>query len=626
MSRTLSAPRWGMSAVLAGAVALLLAALAAAGPVPGANADFTTSKCAGADTLGRGASFARDAHTWFNGTFKNFYCAGTPGAGVIDVAYDAAGSGGGRNSMKTRTDTPRFGMTDDPPSSTEIEQMNKGTGSKAPGEDSNPNDNGKIQVVPAAVGAVAPLVNLPQNCDPELLGDEFRTVSAAEIAGDATKKALLRIRFSKAKFEKAWAQGEADAPMVDWHQLFPELATDDDCKKPVIRVVRQDESGTSYAFKDYLRTIAPARGWTDKYATEDTTALTRKWPGAEYGSAGQCGGTSAPGKQADATDHLTSGCASGNGPLVAKLVEVDGSIGYSDISTARTNSPTLAVNPALAVAPTTPYWTQVPNGSEQFTEPTANPNGFRIDGAKGANCKTTEFKGVPANTYGNWSPVTGVNSLDGFGICTMTYGLVFQDNSAAWGDSPAEEAKAKTVKDYWLNIITTSTQNGLTPADYAPLPTDILAIAKTGIEGIGWKGGTGEPGGKEEEVKKDPPVDNGKTTPQKPSNVFSLLRKRISSKTGGATISVKLPGAGQLVLVATARVGKKQVKVGRLVLNASQAGSFDLKLTPSAAAKQQLRKKGSLKVSLALTFTPTGGDANADTDTVTLRLAKKPKG
>ena len=109
----------------------------------------------------------------------------------------------------------------------------------------------------------------------------------------------------------------------------------------------------------------------------------------------------------------------------------------------------------------------------------------------------------------------------------------------------------------------------------------------------------------------------------KPSNVFSLLRKRISSKTGGATISVKLPGAGQLEVVGTA---KSREKTGQSRPHRAQrepAGTFELKLNPSAAAKQQLNKKGSLKVNLALTFTPTGGDANTDTDTVTLKLVKK---
>ena len=95
MSRTLSPPR-GMSAAGTGIVAIALIALAALGLAPRANADFTTTKCAGPDILGRGASFARDAHTWFNQNFKANYCSGTAGAGQIDVAYDAAGSGAGR--------------------------------------------------------------------------------------------------------------------------------------------------------------------------------------------------------------------------------------------------------------------------------------------------------------------------------------------------------------------------------------------------------------------------------------------------------------------------------------------------------------------------------------------------
>ena len=105
--------------------------------------------------------------------------------------------------------------------------------------------------------------------------------------------------------------------------------------------------------------------------------------------------------------------------------------------------------------------------------------------------------------------------------------------------------------------------------------------------------------------------------------MFSLLRKTISSKTGGATISVKLPGAGELEMVATAKNGKKVIKVGE-VLNAGQAGTFDLTLKPSAAAKQSAGK-GTLKVNLALTFTPTGGDENDSTSTLTLKLTKKRK-
>jgi hypothetical protein len=101
-----------------------------------------------------------------------------------------------------------------------------------------------------------------------------------------------------------------------------------------------------------------------------------------------------------------------------------------------------------------------------------------------------------------------------------------------------------------------------------------------------------------------------------------LLRKSISSKSGGATLSVKLPGAGKLEVVGTAKAGGKTIKVGRVVLTATRAGTFEVKLTPSPAAKKRLNKKGSLKVNLALTFTPNGGDPKSKSDSVTLKKKK----
>ncbi len=95
------------------------------------------------------------------------------------------------------------------------------------------------------------------------------------------------------------------------------------------------------------------------------------------------------------------------------------------------------------------YWTQLPNGSGNFAEPTADSFGFRTDGAKGSNCLNATFNNIPDSTFGNWAPTSGVNSPQGYGICTMTYGLVFDDNAAVWGNSAAEESKARTVKDYW---------------------------------------------------------------------------------------------------------------------------------------------------------------------------------
>ena len=76
-------------------------------------------------------------------------------------------------------------------------------------------------------------------------------------------------------------------------------------------------------------------------------------------------------------------------------------------------------------------------------------------------------------------------------------------------------------------------------------------------------------------------------------------------------------------MLGTAKSGRKTITVGHLVLTANKAGTFDVTLKPSAAAKGLLRKKGKLKVKLHLTFTPNGGTASSSDSTVTLKLGKQ---
>lgn len=607
--------------MLLGLLTLAPVALATVGMAPSASAAFTTDVCAGPDVTGRGASFARDAHTVFNFNFKNSFCIGTPGFGTINVTYEALGSGAGRTAMKDRALDPRFGMTDEPPVPAEIAQMNAGT-TGDPALDANPNDNALVHVVPAAVGAVAPLVNFPNSCDVTLLPTEART-AAQDRDGDTVDDDVVRVRFTKAQYEAIWAK---DAAADNWTEVFPALAADSDCDKPIIRVVRFDESGTSFAFKDYLDTINGGRGWLTTYGSGANG--TRNWPGTTFGPRADCAGTpNGPGSQDDTIDQLTSGCSNGNGALTSKLISTDGSVGYSDISTARNASPSLAITPEADDNDT--YWTQLPNGSGAFAEPTTDSFGFRTDGLKGSNCQVTTFTSMPASTLDDWSQVSGVNSPAGYGICTLTYGLLFDDNADAWGNTPAEEGKAATVKDYWENALSNGAQGQLFGSDYAPLPAAILELAREGVDQVDWNKGAGGGGGPNPPGggggNTSPPGTGGNTPPPppaKPSNVFSVPKTAISSKTGSATVSVKLPGAGKLELLGNAKSGRKPVKVGRVVLTANKAGTFKLTLKPGKAAKALLKTKGSLKVTLKLTYTPNGGTAKSSTRTVTLKLAK----
>jgi ABC-type phosphate transport system substrate-binding protein len=623
MSDTTSAPVLGVRAIGAGLIALLLMAMAAFALAPRASADFTTAKCEGPNINGEGGSFARDAQTVFNANFKTNYCIGTSGFGSINVAYAPEGSGAGVTAMVNRALTPRFGGTDDPPTATQVAQMNAGT--TTPGTDAIATDNGKIHVFPIAVGSVVALVNPPDGCNLETLNDEFRTVSAAEITSTPAKKGLLRVRFPKDLFEEVWA-GESNAK---WTEAFPELSGAN-CEVPITRVVRFDQSGTTFTLKDYLSTIDPAREWKTKYATQGTI-LTREWPNATFGPLADCSGAEGPGSQADNIDHLTSACTKGNGPLIAKLLLVDGSIGYADLATARNNSTTLALDASKTTVPTGAYWTQVENGAGDFTEPTADEaNGYKATGAtKGSNCLDAEFKNVPTSSFGDWANTSGVNSNEGWGICTLTYALAFDDNAAVWGNTTEEEAKARTVKDYEESLVTDGAQAQLFGADYAPLPPEFLAISKTAVSEIGWNksgsGGNVDPGGGNTNPGGggSTPAPGATPAPVVISNQFSVPRKTISSKTGSATFSVKLPGAGKLDVAGTAKSGKKTIKVGHVVLSASKAGTYSVTLKPSGAAKQLLSKTGSLKVNLKFTFSPTGGTANSSTSAVTLKLVKK---
>lgn len=627
MSQIQRAPRRRGRARVAGLLVLATTALATLGPASPASADFTTGKCAGPNIEGNGASFAKTAQEVFNINFKSIYCAGTPGQGTINVAYNADGSGEGIKTMQLRVRPSRFSGSDDPPTPAQVALMNSGAkeSSGTVVDDGVSGNEGKVHVFPIAVGAVAPLVNFPEGCDPEQLGAEFRTVSAAEITGTPAKKALLRVRFPKAKYEKVWAGLEN----AKWSTAFPELAGDADCEVPIIRVVRFDASGTTFAFKDYLRTIEPARGWTTTYES-GTSNGNREWPGAEFGTGGQCP-SAAPGKQLDTVDFLTSACEKGAGKLVEKLIATDGSIGYADVATARNASPTLAINAGAASAPTTPYWTQVQNGSGAFTEPTADEtNGYRTTaaanpGQKGANCTTTTFNNAPSTSFGDWSKVTGVNAATGYGICTLTYGLAFDDNAAVWGNTPEEESKARTVKDYEESIVSASGQATLFAADYAAVPNNLIAISRSGVAEIGWNkagsggggggGGGGTTGGGSTNTGS---TDKGTVAV---SNLFTLTRKTVSSKTGSATLSVKLPGAGKLDVLGTAKVGKKKVTVGHVVVNAAKGGTFNVTLKPSGAAKTALKDSGKLNVSLKLTFSPSGGTAKTSTSSLTLKMA-----
>jgi ABC-type phosphate transport system substrate-binding protein len=470
--------KWLALAFIASVAALAVTAS------PG-QANFTTGKCLGTAISGRGASFQTTAQTNWIANFQNVFCAdvGT----FPSVTYTGSGSGSGLQVMGRRTGTnadgsqsrnqpERYAASDDPPDSTTISQINQGTDATG--------DEGTIHVIPVAAGATTVDVNFPDNCDRSLLPDANETDPGAANASPFDD----RVRFTRSQLEHIYA---GDSGFTNWTDVFPTLASDPDCNVPITRVVRFDDSGTTFVMKDWLDKVNPGRGWQTTYITPDT----RTWPNASVGPRADCGGANGP--QGNAGSPLTSACSNGNGALLDKLSTVDGGIGYSDVATARGRGYDIALSPPAASRDDDKFWTQVQNPNNVYTEPTTDPNGFTTTGTHGANCTNAQFTNVPSSTLGSWFTTSGSDSTNGsYTICNLTYDLAWDDYKGPYslqgcGDS-CEEQKARSVKDYLSSIVSDPGQDLLASKDYAPLEESILNISRTGVNAICWdKAGTG---------------------------------------------------------------------------------------------------------------------------------------
>ena len=628
------APRWGRRAVVLCSATAVTAGAAAAPP---AQAAFTTMPCLGQAVVGRGASFQKSAQDAFKVGFENTYCPGISGSNP-GYTYESRGSGAGRrvmgertngltanppdldntNGENSRTQVPRYGATDEAPKTNQEDEIEKGRDAVG--------DEGVLHTIPIAAGPVALLVNFPDNCDVKSLPDANETNPAATNFTD-------RVRFTQTQLEQIWF---GDSASDQWGDIFPTLTgiapkTDADCRtQPIKRAVRFDDSGTTFAFKDYLRAINPGRGWLTTYLSNPDS---RHWPNTPTSAA-------TPG-----TNPTINGGANGNSFVADAVNANDGSIGYADLAIARSKS---FQDTAQTAGPETDdkYWTQVQNGSGTFTEPTADAQSF-LNGIKGGLCASTVYQNVPGGadpTLGNWFNTTGVNAAAGYGICTLTYALAFDDNATAYGNNATEEAKARTVKDFLTYVLSDAGQATLFPGDYGPVPTaggqsSILEVARRGTAAIGFnKAGDSSSGNNPPVVNPpvvNPPVSNPPVvTPPKttPSNRFSIA-SAVILRSGDIQLTIRVPGAGLINGVATAKVksGKKKkartrtLTIARSSVRPSQAGSVKLTLKLSGSAKSALAKAKKLAVALKVSFTPTGGSLASQNRTLTLKAKAKKK-
>src|SRR5262249_50700980 len=150
--------------------------------------------------------------------------------------------------------------------------------------------------------------------------------------------------------------------------------------------------------------------------------------------------------------------------LTRLVSQVDGSIGYSDLATARGLGFDVAPDATRARQDYT-FWSPLQvdpgNGGTLYAEPTAEPTAHLTTiTTKGAACARAPVPTAPvpasspagAPTQGDWSTTYAVGG-PAYPGCVVTYLEAWDDNAPVYGNTADEQAMARTVKDYLQKIV-----------------------------------------------------------------------------------------------------------------------------------------------------------------------------
>jgi len=407
--RRKSAKRSLRAALVAGAA---VAAMAVAGV--GASSASAAVACNGGNIIGEGSSLQKIAqqNVWIP-AFQNEVCNfGT----LPKIEYKPEGSGAGLKAWGANGGaidrTRAFIGTDDAPTAAQIANIKAAAG------------GGNVLVIPVAQTSIAFPVNPPEGCTVTQLGN-------------------LDLERIFRGIKKTWSELETATGT---------------CNSPITRVVRQDGSGTTFQFKNYLSSFNSAalpcvgKTWKELEPIEnsETGAPNTSWPESCTGK------TLSPVVRAE---------KKGGGELVAKVLATPGSIGYAAL-------PDVQAKGASFV--------QVQNNGKVVAEEAtfATPVLAGETAGKGvANCAATKYitpeDARPTGTGidVDWSSVFGAQPQIGgtaYPLCTLTYILAFK----GYKEAGFKFAPYQTVRDFVNGYVAFKGQEDLigTETNYAPVP------------------------------------------------------------------------------------------------------------------------------------------------------------
>jgi hypothetical protein len=103
-----------------------------------------------------------------------------------------------------------------------------------------------------------------------------------------------------------------------------------------------------------------------------------------------------------------------------------------------------------------------------------------------------------------------------------------------------------------------------------------------------------------------------------PTNTFTLGKPTLNKKRGTATLTVNVPNPGELTGSGN---GGEVASAGAATSMAVPTGSATLLIKAKGKKKRKLNETGKVKLNIAVTYTPTGGDPS--TQSVKVKLKKK---
>lgn len=367
--------------------------------------------CSGSNIVGQGASLQKIAqqNVW-GPNFETNVC--NKGAHPT-VTYNSTGSGGGlkewnhdgaRGSINTAL---QYIATDDAPTAAQIGNIT----SVAGGAD--------LLVIPVAQTSITVSAHPPAGCTME------------EVTNNDMEHALR-------------------GTLTNWEQFATASGS---CNAPVKRVVRQESSGTTYQFKNYLYKLR---------STSSLPCIGKSWQELEPIEAGGSPNIDWPEScEARTLSPLLRGA--GNGGVASTIKSEEGSIGYVALADAEAAGAPLEIlelqNNGLDPDP----------GEASFASPVVGTT---------ANCGNQVYP-VPAgarSTIGtgfnvDWSSVFGAKPYIGgsnYPLCALTFVLAFHGYQAAGFTEDNETTVFTYIRRYMVN---TEGQSDINGNFYSSLPS-----------------------------------------------------------------------------------------------------------------------------------------------------------